>query len=253
MAAGVLRNEPARASSACTALTAAETCSVHSKNGVVMISGSPSVRAGRGRRERVLAPQTKRGRTSPPTVPRFTRESESPAWGALRRVRQPPEGRHRGGSVASGAGQSAEAAARLFAPALRRRTPRADRAGGRGARTRVPDRAVRGRKVVPPVVRAARRRCAPAGPAGAHGRGHLRPHGPSAWRRDHLDPCLRERRSPRGPFSGCTKGEHQIATACLVSCPAHGAGSDRPSAAWGSPGFGRGGWSDAAGSDGHLR
>ncbi|MFJ7773140.1 hypothetical protein ACIQ1J_33365 [Streptomyces sp. NPDC097107] len=25
-----------------------------------------------------------------------------------------------------------------------------------------------------------------------------------------LDPCLRELRSSSGPFTGCTKGEHQI-------------------------------------------
>ncbi|MFJ7242631.1 DUF4913 domain-containing protein [Streptomyces olivaceus] len=34
--------------------------------------------------------------------------------------------------------------------------------------------------------------------------------GPSVWHRDHLDPCLRELRAPNGPFTGCTKGEHQI-------------------------------------------
>jgi len=34
--------------------------------------------------------------------------------------------------------------------------------------------------------------------------------GPSVWHRDHLDPCIRELRSPSGPFTGCTKGEHQI-------------------------------------------
>ncbi|MCT9141792.1 DUF4913 domain-containing protein [Streptomyces violarus] len=34
--------------------------------------------------------------------------------------------------------------------------------------------------------------------------------GPSVWHRDHLDPCVRELRSPSGPFTGCTKGEHQI-------------------------------------------
>ncbi|WP_405529035.1 DUF4913 domain-containing protein [Streptomyces avidinii] len=34
--------------------------------------------------------------------------------------------------------------------------------------------------------------------------------GPSAWHRDHLDPCLRELRNSTGPFAGCTKGEHQI-------------------------------------------
>lgn len=34
--------------------------------------------------------------------------------------------------------------------------------------------------------------------------------GPSVWHRDHLDPALRELRSSSGPFSGCTKGEHQI-------------------------------------------
>ncbi|MFJ8194717.1 DUF4913 domain-containing protein [Streptomyces sp. NPDC096094] len=34
--------------------------------------------------------------------------------------------------------------------------------------------------------------------------------GPSVWHRDHLDPCLRELRSSSGPFTGCTKGEHQI-------------------------------------------
>ncbi|MGW5042181.1 DUF4913 domain-containing protein [Streptomyces parvulus] len=34
--------------------------------------------------------------------------------------------------------------------------------------------------------------------------------GPSVWHRDHLDPCLRELRAPTGPFTGCTKGEHQI-------------------------------------------
>ncbi|MCX4481921.1 DUF4913 domain-containing protein [Streptomyces cellulosae] len=34
--------------------------------------------------------------------------------------------------------------------------------------------------------------------------------GPSTWHRDHLDPCIRELRSPSGPFTGCTKGEHQI-------------------------------------------
>ncbi|MFJ6501380.1 DUF4913 domain-containing protein (plasmid) [Streptomyces virginiae] len=34
--------------------------------------------------------------------------------------------------------------------------------------------------------------------------------GPSAWHRDHLDPCLRELRHSSGPFAGCTKGEHQI-------------------------------------------
>jgi hypothetical protein len=34
--------------------------------------------------------------------------------------------------------------------------------------------------------------------------------GPSVWHRDHLDPCIRELRSPSGPFTGCTKGEHQV-------------------------------------------
>jgi hypothetical protein len=34
--------------------------------------------------------------------------------------------------------------------------------------------------------------------------------GPSTWHRDHLDPALRELRGSSGPFSGCTKGEHQI-------------------------------------------
>ncbi|QHC33942.1 DUF4913 domain-containing protein (plasmid) [Streptomyces sp. HF10] len=34
--------------------------------------------------------------------------------------------------------------------------------------------------------------------------------GPSVWHRDHLDPALRELRSPAGPFAGCVKGEHQI-------------------------------------------
>ncbi|GGO98285.1 DUF4913 domain-containing protein [Wenjunlia tyrosinilytica] len=34
--------------------------------------------------------------------------------------------------------------------------------------------------------------------------------GPSVWHRDHLDPALRELRGSTGPFSGCTKGEHQI-------------------------------------------
>ncbi|UZI33937.1 DUF4913 domain-containing protein [Streptomyces sp. VB1] len=34
--------------------------------------------------------------------------------------------------------------------------------------------------------------------------------GPSTWHRDHLDPALRELRGSTGPFSGCTKGEHQI-------------------------------------------
>ncbi|NXY93824.1 DUF4913 domain-containing protein [Streptomyces sp. BR123] len=34
--------------------------------------------------------------------------------------------------------------------------------------------------------------------------------GPSAWHRDHLDPCLRELRASNGPFAGCTKGEHQV-------------------------------------------
>ncbi|MFD8415465.1 DUF4913 domain-containing protein [Streptomyces sp. NPDC059650] len=34
--------------------------------------------------------------------------------------------------------------------------------------------------------------------------------GPSAWHRDHLDPCLRELRASTGPFAGCTKGEHQV-------------------------------------------
>ncbi|MFI6209158.1 DUF4913 domain-containing protein [Streptomyces sp. NPDC051041] len=34
--------------------------------------------------------------------------------------------------------------------------------------------------------------------------------GPSVWHRDHLDPCLRELRASNGPFSGCTKGEHQV-------------------------------------------
>ncbi|WP_433407045.1 DUF4913 domain-containing protein [Streptomyces sp. CA-146814] len=34
--------------------------------------------------------------------------------------------------------------------------------------------------------------------------------GPSVWHRDHLDPALRELRASSGPFSGCTKGEHQI-------------------------------------------
>ncbi|MEW1551970.1 DUF4913 domain-containing protein [Streptomyces tsukubensis] len=35
--------------------------------------------------------------------------------------------------------------------------------------------------------------------------------GPSVWHRDHLDPALRELRSPSGPFTACTKGEYQIA------------------------------------------
>jgi hypothetical protein len=35
--------------------------------------------------------------------------------------------------------------------------------------------------------------------------------GPSVWHRDHMDPALRELRGSAGPFSGCTKGEHQIA------------------------------------------
>lgn len=34
--------------------------------------------------------------------------------------------------------------------------------------------------------------------------------GPSIWHRDHFDPCIRELRSPAGPFAGCTKGERQI-------------------------------------------
>ncbi|WP_241834358.1 DUF4913 domain-containing protein [Streptomyces sp. NTK 937] len=34
--------------------------------------------------------------------------------------------------------------------------------------------------------------------------------GPSTWHRDHYDPCMRELRSSGGPFTGCTKGEHQI-------------------------------------------
>jgi hypothetical protein len=34
--------------------------------------------------------------------------------------------------------------------------------------------------------------------------------GPSIWHRDHLRPCLDELRSGRGPFRGCTKGEHQV-------------------------------------------
>ncbi|PVC80731.1 hypothetical protein DBP19_35075 [Streptomyces sp. CS090A] len=34
--------------------------------------------------------------------------------------------------------------------------------------------------------------------------------GPSTWHRDHYDPCIREIRSPGGPFGGCTKGEHAI-------------------------------------------
>lgn len=34
--------------------------------------------------------------------------------------------------------------------------------------------------------------------------------GPSVWHRDHLDPCMQQLRGPRGPFAGCTKGEHQI-------------------------------------------
>ncbi|MFF3127747.1 DUF4913 domain-containing protein [Streptomyces sp. NPDC057908] len=34
--------------------------------------------------------------------------------------------------------------------------------------------------------------------------------GPSVWHRDHMDPALRELRGSSGPFSGCTKGEHQI-------------------------------------------
>ncbi|MEU8526433.1 DUF4913 domain-containing protein [Streptomyces sp. NPDC048629] len=34
--------------------------------------------------------------------------------------------------------------------------------------------------------------------------------GPSAWHRDHLDPCMRELRPSNGPFAGCTKGEHQV-------------------------------------------
>ncbi|MER7048887.1 DUF4913 domain-containing protein [Streptomyces jumonjinensis] len=34
--------------------------------------------------------------------------------------------------------------------------------------------------------------------------------GPSAWHRDHLDPALAQLRGSSGPFSGCTKGEHQI-------------------------------------------
>ncbi|MFD3908993.1 DUF4913 domain-containing protein [Streptomyces californicus] len=35
--------------------------------------------------------------------------------------------------------------------------------------------------------------------------------GPSTWHRDHFDPCIRELRSPSGPFQGCTRGEHMIA------------------------------------------
>ncbi|WP_329125106.1 DUF4913 domain-containing protein [Streptomyces sp. NBC_01353] len=35
--------------------------------------------------------------------------------------------------------------------------------------------------------------------------------GPSAWHRDHYDPCRRELRNAAGPFSGCTKCEHQVA------------------------------------------
>jgi hypothetical protein len=35
--------------------------------------------------------------------------------------------------------------------------------------------------------------------------------GPSLWHRDHYRPCMTELRGPGGPFSGCTKGEHQIA------------------------------------------
>ncbi|MFJ9506678.1 DUF4913 domain-containing protein [Streptomyces anulatus] len=33
--------------------------------------------------------------------------------------------------------------------------------------------------------------------------------GPSVWHRDHYDPCIRELRTPGGPFNGCTKGEHR--------------------------------------------
>ncbi|MDI3101856.1 DUF4913 domain-containing protein [Streptomyces sp. AN-3] len=47
--------------------------------------------------------------------------------------------------------------------------------------------------------------------------------GPSVWHRDHLDPCLRELRDSSGPFAGCTKGEHQMSTACQASCPVLGA------------------------------
>ena len=35
--------------------------------------------------------------------------------------------------------------------------------------------------------------------------------GPSVWHRDHYRPCMTELRASRGPFAGCTKGEHQIA------------------------------------------
>ncbi|GAA4838990.1 DUF4913 domain-containing protein [Kitasatospora terrestris] len=35
--------------------------------------------------------------------------------------------------------------------------------------------------------------------------------GPSTWHRDHYRPCMNELRGPRGPFAGCTKGEHHIA------------------------------------------
>ncbi|MFF3264991.1 DUF4913 domain-containing protein [Streptomyces sp. NPDC002932] len=43
--------------------------------------------------------------------------------------------------------------------------------------------------------------------------------GPSTWHRDHYDPCMRELRVSSGPFSGCTKGEHQIAHRLPVLVP----------------------------------
>ncbi|MEU3703577.1 DUF4913 domain-containing protein [Streptomyces anulatus] len=50
-------------------------------------------------------------------------------------------------------------------------------------------------------------------PSGSPGRNSPTPPpadhtGPSVWHRDQYDPCIRELRTPGGPFNGCTKGEH---------------------------------------------
>ncbi|MFF3691609.1 DUF4913 domain-containing protein [Streptomyces sp. NPDC002187] len=45
----------------------------------------------------------------------------------------------------------------------------------------------------------------------------------STWHHDHLEPCLRELRSSRGPFADCTKGDHRSTTACPEWCSASGA------------------------------
>ncbi|MGA5425145.1 DUF4913 domain-containing protein [Streptomyces lavendulocolor] len=116
--------------------------------------------------------------------------------------------------------------------AVRRRTARPDRVGRRGPRTRLPRRIDLPQPVVPPMVRAPRRRLHAlwlawqelTDPATC---GYT---GPSVWHRDHLDPCMRELRPSNSPFAGCTKASTRLTTACPAPSPAHGAGAHEATA-----------------------